>query len=216
MSIYEFVEKLKLEKTSDTVFIIGGGSSLLKTLPDKDILEGKDIICCNTAYELYPNALLCHFMDERWYQWNKEDLLQKFKSNISTSSSTINHQKKLSYDKTGISIFCRINSDKTRGIATEDLKIIGNNSLHQTINITYHLGYKSMIVLGMDCNPAAKTLHWHNKHKVQTNVDTYKSMIKGFELISLQQEKLGFKVYNTNPESHVKCFEFRKLEEFLI
>ena len=77
------------EKTEDTVFIIGGGPSVSKYLPDPRVLDDHDVICTNNAYKLFPDAMLLHYADRVWWTWHtqsKHDVENAFKGNISSAS----------------------------------------------------------------------------------------------------------------------------------
>lgn len=210
MTPIELLDSLKTKINSDTCFIIGGGPSLLKYIPDKKVLVDKNIITTNNAYSLFPNALVAHFADKSWWGWNKEKFLPTFKNDITTCA----HRKSEDYDKKRITIF--LNGDKKGGISTDKNKLNGNNTGHQAINLAVHLGFKKIILVGFDMDPKARQSHWHNEHRRTTNTGNYEgTMIPGMKQIVPYQKELGFKVYNINKESNLKCFDFADIKEFL-
>lgn len=97
IELFKTIETKNLDK--NTIFIIGGGPSLKQTLPDLSILNGKNIITTNTAYKLYPEALICLFGDMYWWNHNWEHLLNNCKSYIVTS------QIKSELDRHGVVTF---------------------------------------------------------------------------------------------------------------
>ena len=209
----ELTDRLKQKKTSDICFIIGGGPSLLKYLPDTSVLKNKDVIVTNNAYKLFPDAMVLHFADKAWYEWHtkpKHDFLNKFSGTITTCALA----QKGFWDKSRI--FCFFKGDTKGGISKDTDKLNGNNAGHQAINIAVHLGYKKIVLIGFDLDASNRKTHWHNEHERPTNVGNYEfSMIPGFEKIVPYQKELDFKIYNINKESKLKCFEFADLQEFI-
>ena len=196
------------KRNSDTVFIIGGGPSLNQTLPDKSILDDYDVIAINSAYKFFPKARICHFMDNTWYQWNKEEL-PNFKNEVTVCCPP---NDRLNYP----GHYHKFNRGEDRGISKDVSKLFGNNAGHQAINLAYLLGYTYIVLIGFDMDITSKQTHWHNEHKRQSNVDRYEStMIPCMNTIPQFENTFGFKVLNLNPKSAIKCFEFTKLEDVL-
>lgn len=203
------IEDLKSKKTSDTVFIIGGGNSILKYLPDPSILFGKDIICTNNAYMLYPEAMILFFMDKKWFIEHEEKIKEKFKG-ITITADT--YAKNFFFEKGVNYVFSR-GADK--GISTNPNTIYGTNSGHMAINIAVLMGYKKIVLLGFDMNPTATQLHYHSGHSRPSNTDRYRThFLPGMKSVASAQESLGFKVYNINRDSCIKDFEFADLQTF--
>lgn len=210
MNCIDLLESVKSKINSDTIFIIGGGLSLLKYLPDRNILLGKNIITTNNGHSLFPNALISHFADRSWWGWNKDIILPSFKGEITTCA----HRFSQDYDKKRISIF--LNGDKKGGITTDRNKLNGNNTGHQAINIAVHLQFKNIVLIGFDMDPKARQTQWHNEHKRPTNTGNYEgTMIPGINQIVPFQKQLGFNVYNVNKESNIRCFQFADIKDFL-
>lgn len=205
-------------KTEDTVFIIGGGRSLFEYLPSTSVLEDHDIICCNNAYKLFPNAMLLHFADEIWWRWHnkpKHDVVNNFNGIITTAAGTNSNIKRWEQSPAVSTCFTCENKDKKIGINTDKNRVAGNNTGHQAVNIAVHMGYKQIVLLGFDLHMEKQT-HWHNDHERSTCVENYKyTMIPGFELISAYENKLGFKVFNLNHKSALRCFSFANLDDFI-
>jgi hypothetical protein len=215
LKIEKLVKEIRNKKTSDTVFLIGGGPSVLKYCPDPNILKGKDIIAGNNAYKLFPNAILCHFMDKTWLKWHMEpehDLFNTFTNPI-TSCLDVNREELYNYD---ITIFYKGSPDGKGSLTSDVHKLEGNNTGHQMINIAAHLKYKNVILLGYDLHHE-KQSNWHTDHRRATNFANFKNtMIPGFNKITDDvQQKLGIKIYNVNRQSALKCFEFTNLQDWL-
>jgi len=213
MKPLEFIEEVKTQNLGPTVFIIGGGPSLLKTIPDKNILNGKTIINTNNAYTLFPNALATQFADRIWWSWHRDKLQAQFSGTVTTSmaGSSANFQD---MENAGVVVFGH--GDRKGGISTEKHKLNSNNAGNQAINLAVHCGFQNIILLGFDMNPTDSKTQWHSDHKRITDKNQYEgTMIPGMKMVVPMQETLNFKVYNANPESNLKCFQFTNLNEWV-
>ena len=214
MKATEFIEHFTVKhQGQETVFIIGGGPSVLKVLPDTHVLDGKNVIATNNAYQIFPDAMFVWFADRTWYMWHRDNELKNFKNPIASPAAANEPQRK-DFHQFGVTPFGH--GDRNGGFSIDKTKVNGNNAGHQAINVAANIGFKNIILLGFDMNPVDPKTHWHSGHRRPTNRDNYKNtMIPGMEKMVPFQEQLGFKVYNTNPESHLKCFEFTDINKWL-
>lgn len=213
MKANDLINSIKAQNLESTVFIIGGGPSLLKYLPDHTVLNNRPVIALNNAYTLFPRALLCHFADRTWWLWHRDKLHTQFKNPITTCASPSVFSN-AEFDKYGVSTF--YHGNRKGGFSEEKGKLNGNNAGHQAINLCVHLGFKDIILLGFDMNPTARKTHWHEGHKRPTNVGNYEgTMIPGLKDLVPFQGKLGFTVHNTNPESNLKHFTFTDINNWI-
>lgn len=213
------IEKLRTLMTSDTVFIIGGGPSVGDILKDPTILQGKDIIVGNNAYKLYPNALLCHFMDKRWLQWHlepKHNFLNVCKSIITTCQQG---DLKNQIRDMKLPIYCfEKASVRGDGALCEKLNCLeGHNTGHQCINIAYQMGYKNVVLIGFDQRTDAP-MNYHEDHQRTPNFEQFKKvMTPGFNRIAdyIQKNSIDFNIVNANKNSALDCFKFSDINEWL-
>lgn len=193
--------------TDNPCFIVGGGSSLFEYLPDPLILPPEHTILTNKAYELIPDAFACHFCDDIFY-WENKKQIQEYKGKLSTCG----RQYKKDYNKFGIRMY---NQSKKIPLSIKENTLAGGNSGHQAINLGYHFGYRTFVLLGFDMHSTGKT-HWHKGHKRETLTSLYQSdMIPNMIKLSEVQGEFGIKIYNANKNSALKCFEFVELEDFV-
>ena len=215
----ETLNRLLDKKSSDTVFIIGGGPSVKRLLPEPDILEGRDIICTNNAYKLYRDALALHFMDRPWWLWHQEpqhNVKENFNGEFISSIAAGKHDM---IDKDLITYYTRIveHGNKIVGGLSDNInELKGNNTGHQALNIAYHMKYDQVVLIGFDLDNVAKSCHWHNDHKRITNRDMFAaSMIPEFELTARWLKDKPMNVYNLNRKSAIRGFTFADLEDFI-
>lgn len=195
----------RINKSDDTVFLIGGGPSVKELLPDINILRGKNIITTNNAYQLFPDAIAHHFGDRVWTEWHRDKITDKF--------CTVSNVERPYWENSCVTCFYA--PDSAIAIAEHKDYLSGNNAGHHVINLAYHLGFKRMILIGYDLHPV-KNCHWHNDHQRPTNLGNFEDvMIPAFKRIVPLQEKLGFVVLNANRQSNLKCFEFCDLVDYL-
>lgn len=200
-----------IQRNSDTVFIIGGGPSLNKYLPDKTVLDGKDIIAVNSAYKFFPNAICCMFMDMHWFLGNKDHLLSTFKGVPIVGAfpnEILEYRDRYKFDNI-------LTREGDSGLSTNDKTIVGSNSGHMAINLAVKLGYKDIVLLGFDMDKLNPVTHWHKEYIRQSMVDRYDSvMIPYLNTINAHLPS-GVSIWNINKESAIKCFPFTELERFL-
>lgn len=215
-SVLDFIESRKSlirQNNPDTVFLIGGGKSLLQYLPDKSILNNQNVITANDGYLLYPNAIACHFADWVWFTWNRDQLLPLCNTNNITNCSNHNHEYYRGfYNSMGITMFSKGDNNSL----TRDINYLnGNNTGHQIINLAYHIGFKNIILLGYDLIEEAKT-HWHNNHRRPTNIKNLTEvMLPAFNTLHDGKQKYDINIININKQSALKCFEYGEIEDFI-
>ena len=214
----ELIDIIKsTRKTEDTVFIIGGGPSVQTLLPDKSVLFDHDVICCNNAYKLFPDAMITHFADKVWWQWHNSDkhqFLDKFHGYITTAASI---QKPQWSTTPQVTVFDKTeNNHKKGGLSLKPNNLCGGNAGHQAINIAFHLGYKQVVLIGFDLNKDRNNTHWHNDHERKTNTDNFiNTILPGFESLDRLSRENDFRIYNLNHKSALTGFEFADLKDFI-
>lgn len=209
----ETLDLLKSRQTEDTVFIIGGGPSVKTLIPNVSILNDRDVICCNNAYKLFPDALCTHFADRAWLQWHiqpEHDLFNNF-SGVITSCAPLRRQNLLA-DKV-----CYFDKVQERiKFSLNENALSGRNAGHQAVNLAYHIGYRQIVLIGFDMNVNVDKTHWHDDHKRTTNKEVFvNNFIPDFNEMNKHREQLGLKIFNLNRQSGLRCFPFADLDDFI-
>ncbi len=198
----------------EDVFIIAGGSSLSDF--DFNLLKDKKTIAINRACEYVINPTAIYWTDKRVYRWYK-----KIIDNLSCIKVTSVDDSIMNSD---ITILKR-SDDSIFRKDRRDLILAGNNSGFGAIDLAIKMGAKRIFLLGYDMRIMNDKQHFHegypvNLHKVELKrVKTnplygYENMINYFEKHGRQFLKHA-EVYNTNPESGLKIYEFYPLEKAL-
>lgn len=221
-----------------TVFILGGGLSLLNT--NFDLIKNRRIIAVNNAYgdpilDKNGNTLrndsglnernksFCYtprdwvdivfFGDERWYYWHKKSL-REFRGLIVCCLEEMCGKDQ---------ILC-LWRGKGEGLDVRPRFVSFNKSSGgAAINLGYHFGAKRIVLLGFDMrrvekidSNGAKTTapNWHKDHPAP-NKNPYRRFLKPFHSIKKDADKLGLEIINCTPGSALKLFPIMTLEEFI-
>ena len=92
----------------------------------------------------------------------------------------------------------------------------GGNSGYAAINLAYHLGAKTIILLGFDMYTVGKDTHWHDGYTSTANTEVMsKLMVPNFDTLINPLDKRKVKVYNASPNSRLECFTKITIEESL-
>jgi len=194
---------------NSTVYIIGGGPSVLNTnLP---LIHSKRVIGVNCAFSLGAWVDLCYFGDGRWYHWNHKEL-RSFGGLKVTCFAGANVEQ-----WPGV---MQVRRGKPEGIDTRKRHLSWNkNSGGSAINLAYHLGAKRIVLIGYDMKVDENENHnWHTKYvgKHTPPIKIYENrFLACYKTIKRDADKLGIEILNTNPDSALLEFPFVKLEDTL-
>jgi len=96
---------------------------------------------------------------------------------------------------------------------TENVIFSGRNSGYQLINLMYHFGFKTIVLVGYDMQHDGKSVHWHGNHpKGFGNCESISRFREKFPFLASDLEKKGIKVLNCTKETALNCFKKSKLE----
>lgn len=88
----------------------------------------------------------------------------------------------------------------------------GRSVLVAIMRICHLLGFKRIYLLGCDFEMSDDKKYWFDEQRTATainnNNNSYRIMIEYFEKLKPKFEEVGVGVYNLNPNSHLKVFEF--------
>jgi hypothetical protein len=190
---------------TNEVFIVAGGPSLKGFNWSR--LNGKDIIAINRSYEVLPNAKYIYFADHDFFANHQADMLAHqgqiitgYASNI--CKKQIVHPQVWEYKLTG-----------PNGLDTQTNCIRhGRNGGYAAINVAFHLGYKTIYLMGYDMGRKESDTHWHDGHPRIDPESIYDTMLGHYATIAEPLKNNGVQVFNTNPDSRLKSFPFISIE----
>ena len=208
------IPNLLKDKKDKSLFIVGGGPSLNNF--DWTLLEDKNVLVLNRGLEKLPNALALLWNDVKFHKDNEERIKNFPGIKITTTR----------YMKPGSSHPCdcdivwvkgRNYLSDLRGTIEESPHLInqGSNTGYSALNVAYHLGAKTIYLLGYDMKIDKDKTNWHNGYPNQISLTP--KMMKTFLMVfqgsnELYKEK-DIKIYNVNNNSELTEFETKSLEE---
>lgn len=202
-----------------TVFILGGGPSLLKV--DLSLLHSQRVIGVNQAYTLGPWVDICWFGDKGWYGL-QGDRIKEFGGLIVTCAFETQLERRWQRVRyVGRSIPGGIEGSKRTHVAWN------GNSGASAINLAYWLGAKRVVLIGFDMklpedakNRNAQT-HWHKDYEPKWDKrngvlsNPYWRFMKYWPQIAKDAKDLGLEILNASEGSAVDLFPMVKVEEVL-
>jgi len=223
MAILE-AKKINNRHPGETIFIYGNGPSLAKAIKNKKRELAKYIsIGINVSYWLLKPSYLIFMETRKLSAEAVSNLLQK---DYPVFTQDIDHPFPW-FTKIKTSSF--MSDDFALGCYNEEYR---GNSLLPSINLAYIMGAKNIVLLGVDFH---KHNHFYtvNKkyrsrpffHLEQTRKRIFEQetheypffdyIHKYLHYIESFTRQRGVKIWNCNPESAVKCFEYKSLDNIL-
>jgi hypothetical protein len=95
------------------------------------------------------------------------------------------------------------------------------NSGISAINVAYHFGAKTVVLLGFDMKSENGDFNWHKSHvemKLSRNLEKrgdriFNRFLKCIPSVAADAQQLGLRVINANPESVIEHFEKMSLDD---
>jgi len=187
---------MEANKTGGDIFIVGGGKSL--TGFNFMRLKDKQVIACNRAFEFVPWAIAVCFWDSAFYKYYKRDL-QKFNGWKVTHKGVTGEDAK---------------TDPK--IAEIDPNFNGNvnNTGHFAIQVALEADPDRIFLLGFDMDTmlpkGAKPgdINFYN-YPDNFSINSFRNVIHKFDVFK------GLPIYNCNPDSGLRQFEFMDIDSVL-
>ena len=194
----------------ETVFILGGGPSLLQS--PLHLIHNERVLGVNDAFTLGNWVDACYFGDCQWWEWNRNEFREEYGGLRMTSCQRL-------YNLTFIKTWKR---GKPRGIETEPGHIAWNyNSGLSAINVAYHLGAVKIVLLGFDMkvNDKTQAANWHTRYKRPPTPKIYKDKwLPCIPFIMKDARTLGVDIVNATIDTNISGDLIRKvkLEECIL
>jgi len=193
---------------NETVFIIGGGPSLIGF--DFKRLSGKNVIAINKAIFSMPfyDNVVAYFSDYRFYQWYINEL-KSIKCTKYTIGLKVPKEDAITLKNSG-----KFGFDLRNGYIRN-----GGNSGYAAINLAIHLGVNRIVLLGYDMVKVNNETHFHGGYSdknecVKQTTQIYQKFSEPFAGITDFMQTHGIEIYNT---SNISTLNIRKakIENFL-
>ncbi|MBR0876885.1 hypothetical protein JQ608_06675 [Bradyrhizobium liaoningense] len=173
-----------------------------------DMLKGRRVIVVNSSYETFPDADVCFFGDNRWWEDHKQrDAMVAFKGRVFTAALAAAGER--------LHRMRRINpppglADAPDALATQ------RTSLQGAMNLAVHFGVRRIVLLGADMGRAPDgSSHHHSPHKWPNKPgnETWDIQMAQFRTIVEPLKARGVDVVNTSPDSRLPWWPKRLLSE---
>ena len=208
---------------NETVFIIGGGPSLIgqdMCLPPRDgrygleaYLHDQHVIGVNSAFYFGDWVDICFFGDAKWYWWHENEL-KKFEGVKVTCDIVVNGNDRSVRNEADIKF---IERRFEGGGLSKNGKIKWNSSSGGcAIDLANRLGAERIVLLGYDmrnhgvnteyamlgCRNFMPHCQW-----TKTKPDPFKDQMKTFNKIKADADSFGIEILNATPNSAVTVFK---------
>jgi hypothetical protein len=200
------------EVSGREVFVIGGGPSFQYV--DKKMLEGKLVVCINTAYKEFNNPTALYWCDESWVA-NHYDNIMKHQCPLRfTARHAADGHITKNILGTGNSIVLKRTGDF--GIDTDFNHVKGNNSGAHVINLLANMKVRRIILLGYDLTMSKGKSHWHDGHGLPMANHIYNELfIPCLNSMADPLKNLKIDIVNCSVGTALKCFREDKLENYV-
>ena len=206
--------------------IVGGGPSLSDF--DWELLHGWRVIGINRVYEEFDPTIIFS-MDTRFLRWildgqYGEEAREKFMASKAYKVWLCTYNCTLPPEIFIVKVW----GNYSRGfhVFPETMRNgigHGNNSGYGALNLAVCLGANPIYLLGYDMgyrkgdpvDAMKRRTHWHNGHPQPHKPDTVNRFIRYFGVAAGKAKELKIDIINLNPESMLRCFPKKRMQEIL-
>ncbi len=204
------IPKLLKDKEDKSLFIVGGGPSLIDF--DWALLKDKNVLVINRAFQKVPNALGLFWNDVNFHKIFEKEI-DNFKGiKMTTTRYGMSHP----CDCDIIWVKGRSYLADLNGPIEESPYVIrqGGNTGYSALNVAYHLGAKTIYLLGYDMKLDNNKMNWHDGYpdQIPTSART-ESFLMVFWGANETYEEKGIKIYNVNSNSNLTEFETKTIQQ---
>lgn len=187
--------------------------------PSANIQDAQKLrACCDVIIAVNDSWRLCrgadgkyfsdyiYGSDMKWWTYAIGDIIRDYDGELWTQRVGWTEEPE------GMGIQC-FESEHKPDLCTEPGKIhTGQNSGFAAINLAYHLGANTIILLGYDLRMDGSRRHWFDGRPEKLNANSdYTSFIKSFDTINAK--KHGISILNASRRTSLTCFPLVDLED---
>jgi hypothetical protein len=191
--------------SAETVFLLGGGLSLLTT--DIGAIRGQPTIAINGAATVAPWAPILFFRDVQWYLYNKR-LVDGWKGIAVTTNQSA---------AAAAPAIKRVATSILKDFTPPGSPLIrnGRSSGHIAVSLAVTMGARRIVLLGYDCRFVDGRSHWHNHYRDATPFHLYENdFLPAWRGWGDAAKRAGVEIFLAC-ESAIQEFPFRPLSDFL-
>ena len=184
-----------------TIFILGGGPTLLELLNGVEI-NNNPVIGINNAFRLGEWVDVLWFADSRFYWWYRKDIDQ-----FNGLKLTYDRHPELMGSVKRQPCLHVVNGRSGHGLSFDRINFNASSG-GSSINVAFHLGAKRVILLGFDMRFVDGISNWWDYDTlVPKRVKGYDNFVKPFYQIKKDADKYGLEILNGTPDSALTMFK---------
>ncbi len=185
-----------------TIVCVGSGPSLTAADVILARTAGAKILAVNSAYQLAKDADALFAGDVKWWGWHPDATLHP---GLKFALPPVSHPDITTLDwSTGIGL--DLDPSRVRG---------GGQSGYAAINLAFHLGGGTIVLLGYDCAPGPEgTHHFHGDHPDGSHLH-YEYRRSVYQTILGPLERLGVRLVNASRRTAIPAIPRVALEDVL-
>ena len=204
--------------TNKTVFILGGGPSLLND-DQLGLLEGhlenqkihkRRVIAINESIYCALYADILFFRDIAWYFGNRE-IVETWDGVVVTTTPSRFYNENENCTNVNI-VQLKHSSDFLIG---GDTIRYGRSSGHLALSLAINLGAKRCVLLGFDCRFVDGRSHFHSENNRTTALTYSSDFLPAWNGWGDAARRAGVEVVNATPNSAIIEFPYKPLAEVL-
>ena len=187
----------------EDAFILGGGPSLMNTIPNFSMLEGRHVVAVNDTFRLGQFEVM-YFGDKQWVSWDHNwTQLQYFEGLKVTTVESLLQTKKVPDLKV-------VKKGNTKGLScAQDQITWGCSSGGAAIDLVAHFGARRIFLFGFDMQMKELQHNYHESHSRSIADDIYEQrFLYKFAKMREDADARGVEIYNCTPGSALKDFQF--------
>lgn len=206
------LQHLKDKLGGRVVFILGGGTSVTPEILEYLNRPEHKVVALNSAFKFLKSPVAVIWGDSSWGATNDRALralsCPKF---IVTQCSNFSIAK----DVRSTGDATPLNYTGEFGIDCNIDNVRGNNAGATSINLLVNCGVNTIILVGYDMYATRTRAHFHDDYTYTIRPDVYSTKfipcINSMEK-AIRESGMNVKIFNANPDSELKCFEFIELD----
>jgi len=190
-----FIYGRVVESCWDTVYVVGGGPSLIGF--DFRVLRQQQVLAINDAFLHIPWATALFSLDARWIKQRRKEA-EQFSGEIYLAV----HSNFNCFDDPGKGVYLQSIPQGT-GLSSDPSSIHGTNSGFGAVNLAFLKRASRIVLLGFDFNSGGK--HWHKGYPWQgrPNNVMYSKWAERLEEAAPQLKLAGIEVLDASPNGQM-------------
>lgn len=198
----------------ENLFVIAGGPSIEQLNYQALDSQKHHMIVGNTAFRLFPQAMMAHHTDYNWWLTHGKELSKTFQGELITGNglgySHFEYPEHVAF----------LQYSQERKFFPEHDRLFGANSGLQGLILAHYFAPKNIILLGFDHKPAANgQTHWNNATPLMAESkmqNSWQKSLKGFQEFAKIRQALWEsyrpnqalpRIFNASPDSMIQDFE---------